>query len=150
MSPRRARQEHPHMGPGRSHQARDHFPLAQPLLLVTQGPSSPRPPHCQPCASADAARPQPSVRAWADLCAQGMCDALMLRASPARTPRADQAQPLSWLDPESWPSTNHKSVFKSRDLSWPIRGQCVITSSGSGHTRASSLLILSAWSWHRL
>ena len=44
--------------------------------------------------------------------------------------------------------TNHKSVFMSRDLSWPMRGQCVITSSGSGHTRASSLL--SAWSWHRL
>ena len=65
--------------------------------------------------------------AWADVCAQGMCEA---RIPGQDTP--DQAQP--WLDPESW--------------SWPMRGQCpghVIcldqsqgSASGSGHARASS------------
>ena len=65
--------------------------------------------------------------AWADVCAQGMCEA---RIPGQDTP--DQAQP--WLDPESW--------------NWPMRGQCpghVIchdqsegSASGSGHARASS------------
>ena len=46
--------------------------------------------------------------AWADVCAQGMCEA---RIPGQDTP--DQAQP--WLDPESW----------SWPMRGPIRGQCI-------------------------
>ena len=104
------------MGPGRSHQARDHFPLAQPLLLVTQGPSSPRPPHCQPPVQMQLGRNLACVRGLIYAlkeCATRLCCAHPRPGHPELT----KPSPYPGLTRNPGLPTNHKSVFMSRDLS---------------------------------
>ena len=113
MSPRRARPVHPHMGPGRSSsEQEDHFPRDRDLAWAG--------PHPQEA--------PPAIICVHQVQCPGQCVGWCMCSRNVRS--AHPRPGHSWPSPAlAWPGilelANERTVPRSRDMSWPIRRQCI-------------------------
>ena len=117
MSPRRARPEHPHMGPGRSSWGGSLSSWPRPGLAWAG-------PHPQESGGAS----WHHLRAPSAVAQPGQCVGWCMCS---RNVRGAHPRPgHSWPSPAlAWPGilelANERTVPRSRDMSWPITGQCI-------------------------